>query len=168
MKIAIPLVLMTITVPLAGCDSRQSAGTVGNADPVTVAQQLKGAEQQWARDYAARDVGKLAGHYSADAALANPGAPLMSGSAAITKGITEFVADPNLEIEFASDRVQVARSGELAYTRGHFTMRSTDQKTHQPRTDSGSYLTVWQKQSDGSWKAVEDFSTPGPAAPQAK
>ena len=32
-------------------------------------------------------------------------------------------------------------------------------------TDSGSYLTVYKKQEDGSWKAVEDFvvSDPGSA-----
>jgi hypothetical protein len=29
-------------------------------------------------------------------------------------------------------------------------------------TDSGSYLTVYKKQSDGSWKAVEDFAAPDP------
>ena len=34
-------------------------------------------------------------------------------------------------------------------------------KTKQPKTDTGSYLTVWKKQADGSWKAVEDFVMPG-------
>jgi ketosteroid isomerase-like protein len=31
-------------------------------------------------------------------------------------------------------------------------------------------VTVWKKQEDGSWKAVEDIATPGPAmpAPQAE
>jgi ketosteroid isomerase-like protein len=42
-------------------------------------------------------------------------------------------------------------------------MTTTDKATNKPVDSSGSYLTVWQKQSDGSWKAVEDFVTPGPA-----
>jgi ketosteroid isomerase-like protein len=50
----------------------------------------------------------------------------------------------------------------------------TDKATSKPATSTGSYLTVYQKQDDGSWKAVEDFITPGPApaaaapAPAAK
>ena len=42
-------------------------------------------------------------------------------------------------------------------------MQSTDPSNSQVRTDRGNYLTVWKKQPDGSWKAVEDFVTPGPA-----
>jgi ketosteroid isomerase-like protein len=42
-------------------------------------------------------------------------------------------------------------------------MASTDSATGKPRTEGGNYLTVWQKQKDGSWKAVEDFVTPGAA-----
>jgi len=41
--------------------------------------------------------------------------------------------------------------------------------TSKPVDSTGSYLTVYKKESDGSWKAVEDFITPGPAAaPAAK
>jgi hypothetical protein len=29
-------------------------------------------------------------------------------------------------------------------------------------TDSGSYMTVYKKQSDGSWKAIEDFAAADP------
>ena len=35
--------------------------------------------------------------------------------------------------------------------------------TKQPKTEVGSYLTVYRKAADGSWKAVEDFTSPGPA-----
>jgi ketosteroid isomerase-like protein len=71
---------------------------------------------------------------------------------------------PDLKVQFASDRIQVAASGDLAYTRGHYTMTMTDPATRKPAASGGSYLTVWRKQADGGWKAVEDFVTPGPAA----
>ena len=107
------------------------------------------------------------GHYAEDAALANPGAPLAAASDSRRAAITQFLSDPNLKISFASDRVQVAKSGDIAYTRGHFTMQGTDPATKQPRSDAGNYLTVWKKQADGSWKAVEDFVVPGAPAPAA-
>lgn len=151
--------LLLGVIALAGCDR---AGTGSAAiDTAAIEQQIKGIEAQWNKDYNTRNIDALAGQYSADAAMANPGAALASDSASRREGIIQFVADPNLKIEFASDRVLVAKSGELASSRGHYSMQTTDPATKKPRTDSGSYLTVWQKQADGSWKAVEDFVVPG-------
>jgi ketosteroid isomerase-like protein len=79
--------------------------------------------------------------------------------------LQNLIIDPNLKITFAADRVQVAASGDLAYSRGHYTMQLTDKGTSKPVTSTGSYLTVYKKEADGSWKAVEDFITPGPAEP---
>ena len=120
------------------------------------------------KDFASRDAAVLAGHYSADAAFAIAGSPLAEGTA-VRRVIEQMVTDPNLNVTFESDRVQIAKSGELAYSRGHFTLQSTDPATKKPRAETGSYLTVWQKQANGSWKAVEDFVVPGaPAATAPK
>ncbi len=149
---------------LAGCD--QMGAKDDKVDAPAIEQQLKGIEGQWMADYNARDAERLAEHYAPDGTIANPGAPLAASAVARREMIATMVADPNLRMQFASDRVQVAKSGDFAYSRGHFTMQSTDPETKQARSDSGNYLTVWQKQADGSWKAVEDFITPGaPAAP---
>lgn len=152
-------------VALAGCD--QAPQKAPATDAAAVEKELRGIETQWNTDYNTRNVDAVMAHYAEDAALANPGAPLAAASESRRTAITQFLADPNLKISFESDRVQVAKSGDLAYTRGHFTLQATDPATKQPRTDTGNYLTVWKKQSDGSWKAVEDFITPGAAAPAA-
>ena len=163
MKSSLAAVAMFGALALAGCDAANSDSAP--VDTAAIEQQIKGLETIWNQAYAARDAEALAAMYSADAALANPGMALATDSASRRKDIAQFAADPNLKVDFASDRVQVAKSGELAYSRGHFTMQSSDPATKQPRTDSGSYLTVWQKQADGGWKAVEDFVVPGaPAA----
>jgi ketosteroid isomerase-like protein len=39
----------------------------------------------------------------------------------------------------------------------------TDKATNKPVTSSGTYLTVYKKQADGGFKAVEDAIIPGPA-----
>ena len=153
------LALMLGASALTACDQMRNKDAA--VDTAAVEQQLKGIEGQWMADYNARDAVRLAEHYAPDAALANPGAPLVSDALGRRTAIATMVADPNFRVQFASDRAQVAKSGDLAYTRGHFTMQSTDPATTQQRNDSGSYLTVWQKQADGSWKAVEDFITPG-------
>jgi uncharacterized protein (TIGR02246 family) len=148
-------------IALAGCNGHRHHHDDDEVDTAAIAQQIRASEARWNAAYAARDPSKLAAQYAPDAALANPGAALVSGGDAIRNAVTGYAADKNLKVEFASDRVQVAGSGDLAYSRGHFTMQSTDPATAKPRSDSGSYLTVWQKQPDGQWKAVEDFVTPG-------
>jgi uncharacterized protein (TIGR02246 family) len=152
-------------ISLAGCHGDRHHHDDDEADTAAIAQQIRASETQWNAAYAARDASKLAAQYAPDAALANPGVALVSGGDAIRAAVTGYAADKNLKVEFASDRVQVAESGDLAYSRGHFTMQSSDPATGKPRSDSGSYLTVWQKQPDGQWKAVEDFVTPGAPAP---
>jgi uncharacterized protein (TIGR02246 family) len=133
-------------------------------DTAAITNQLRQAEAKWNQAYAAHDAATLAGAYADDAALANPGAPLVTGLEAIRRETAAFAADPNLKVQFASDRIQVAASGDLAYTRGHYSMTMTDPVSRKPAASGGSYLTVWRRQADGGWKAVEDFVTPGPAA----
>ena len=148
-------------VALSACQQ-----TPEKVDTAKIEAELKQGEAKWNQAYAARDAAALAGAYADDAALANPGAPLVTGIDAIRKETSAFASDPNMRVDFASDRIQVAASGDIAYTRGHYTMTMTDPATKKPATSTGSYLTVWQKQPDDRWKAVEDFVTPGPAAAQ--
>jgi ketosteroid isomerase-like protein len=59
--------------------------------------------------------------------------------------------------------VLVASAGDLATSRGHYTITMTDKATGKPVTSTGTYLTVFKKQADGDFKAVEDMIIPGPA-----
>lgn len=153
--------LALAVVALAGCDGMKREHKEAAADPAAVEQELKTIEGGWEKDYQARDVDKALAHYSNDAAVANPGMALASDEVSRKMAITEFMSDPSMKLTFASDRVGVSQSGELAYTRGHYAIETTDPKTKEAKTETGSYLTVWKKQADGSWKAVEDFVTPG-------
>lgn len=147
------------TMTLASCKPQAA-----KVDTSAIEQQLRDNETRWNAAYAAHDAEALAGAYADDAALANPGSALVTGKAAVRKETAAFASDPALKVEFAADRIQVAASGDLAYTRGHYSLTMTDPETKKPANSTGNYLTVWQKQSDGSWKAVEDFITPGATA----
>lgn len=151
---------------LSGC-GKAAKESNGPAATAAAEKQIRDIETQWNADYAAHNVDALAGHYADDAALANPGAALATDAAALRAGLAQFVADPSLKLTFASDRVLVAKSGELASSRGHYTMQTTDPATKKPKTETGTYLTVWQKQADGGWKAIEDAVIPGPSATAA-
>lgn len=51
----------------------------------------------------------------------------------------------------------VARSGELGYTYGVYSLHSNDKDT----TYYGNYVSIWKKQLDGSWKFVLDSGNEG-------
>jgi uncharacterized protein (TIGR02246 family) len=157
--------LLAATLLAAGCQQAPSGNAAeanASADTAAIADAIRAQEAQWNRDYAARDGAAVAAHYAPDGTLAAPGAPLAVGPDAIRAADRAMLADPAFQLEFAADRVEVAASGDLAYSRGHFTLRTTDPASRRPATIAGSYLTVWQKQADGSWKVVEDMITPGP------
>jgi ketosteroid isomerase-like protein len=149
---------------LAGCHHKGWRGEHHHADTAKIAADIKAQEAQWQQDYAAKNADALAGHYAADAALGSPGAALATDVAGRRKEIEALTSDPNLKLTFASDKVEVARSGDLAYSRGHYSLQMTDAATKQPTTSTGTYVTVWGRQADESWKAVEDYIIPGPAA----
>jgi uncharacterized protein (TIGR02246 family) len=120
---------------------------------------LKDNETQWNADFAAKDADKLVAHYADDAVLMAPGMPANSGKDAIRKTLQEMIADPALSLKFQSSKVEVARSGDVGYTQGSYTMTMTDPNSKQVINDHGNYVTTYRKQADGSWKAVADIAT---------
>ena len=154
---------MNRTMLCAGAAMIVLSGCQGEApvDTAQIEKQLKQSEGKWNNAYARRDAAAIAAMYADDAALATPNANLATGKDAIATSIGAISSDPNFRMEFASDKVQVAASGNLAYTRGRYTLTTTNPSTRAPVVSTGNYLTVWKRQGDGSWRAVEDFAVPG-------
>jgi ketosteroid isomerase-like protein len=99
--------------------------------------------------------------------------PILNGKDAIKTALKELVADPNFSLQFSSTKVEASKAGDLIYTQGTYTMTmSADPKNpkSKPVSDKGKYLTIFQKQADGKFKAIEDIenSDLSPAAPPAK
>ena len=145
---------------LGGCNDSKAGG----ADPDKIKQAIQADEAQWNKDLKAKNNEALAGHYADDAFFVPPGGNPADGSTAIRQFYANASTDPALAVEITGDKVDVAASGDMAYSRGHFTEKYTDQKTGKVMTDSGTYLTVYKKQDDGSWKIVQDFAAADPSS----
>lgn len=162
----IAMFLGTTAVALMAVACNQSADT-HDADVKTI----KTIEIQWNQDYVAKDVDKLVAHYANDAVLMVPEMPAISGKDAIRTSLQQMVADPALKLTFEPTKVDVAKSGDLAYTQGTFSITATDSATKKVVNGHGSYVTVYRKQADGTWKAISDIATsdaPPAAPPSAK
>ena len=114
---------------------------------------------QWQKDFSAKDVEKLASHYSDDVLVVNPGSPVMKGREAGKAAYKEFAADHAFSLTFEVSRVEVAKSGDLAYAQRPYKMTLTNPATKKPLEDKGTYVEVYKKQADGSWKSAVDMGT---------
>jgi uncharacterized protein (TIGR02246 family) len=131
---------------------------------------IQDLEAQWNQDYVGKDAARIASYYADDAVLITPGAPAFVGKDAIQKGLAQFLSDPGMTLRFHPSRVEVAKSGDIGYTEGSYTMTMTDPQTKQVMNDHGNYVTDYRKQPDGSWKAVADIAcseVPPPVPPRA-
>jgi ketosteroid isomerase-like protein len=57
-------------------------------------------------------------------------------------------------------------SGDLAYQRGTFTVAATPKAGGNARHTQGTFLRIYRRQADGSWRMTRDmFNSDQPAAP---
>ena len=144
---------------LAGCNTAPPAPTTPAVDISAEKAKLRDLETAWAAAAAAKDVDKSVANYADDAVLLMPGMPAAKTKDAVRAAWKGMLADPNMKIAFSPDRIEVSASGDLATTQGSYTMTMTNPKTKKPVEDKGSYITVYKKQADGNWKAIEDTTS---------
>lgn len=122
-------------------------------------QAIRDTEAAWAKAFATKVPEKAAAFYADDAASMLPDTPLMTGRKAIIAGMVPELGDPNFSLTFAPTKVDIAQSGDIAYTQGRFRYTTTDPKTKKVVGQWGNYVEVYKKQTDGTWKVEEDIAT---------
>jgi uncharacterized protein (TIGR02246 family) len=147
-----------LAIAVSGCGTK----TAAPADSASIEATIKADEKNWMDQFKNRDLEALAGHYADDAVFVSSAGPAANGSTEIRRFFANGLTDKNFTVTFASDKIDVAASGDLAYSRGHFTEQFTDPKTAKIMTQDGSYLEVFKKQDDGNWKMVADFAVGDP------
>ena len=150
-----------IALTMTGCN--QTPANTHDAD----VKAINDNEAQWNRDYLAKDADLIASHYADDAVLIVPGMAAVTGKEAIRTSMQPMMADPAMTLVFKASKVDVAKSGDLAYSQGSYKLTVTDPATHKAINDHGSYVTTYRKQADGKWKAEVDIVTSDipPASP---
>ena len=159
-----------LVLALAACAQQAPAPPPASPPPDTRAADeatIHAAVKEWSASAAAKDPEKFSSFYADDAVLMLSGAPDPVGSAAIRETIGGMMKDPNFALSFAADKVVAARSGDIAYETGSYSMTMSDAKK-KPSTEKGHYVVVWRKQADGAWKVVVDTPVSDPPETAAK
>ena len=124
---------------------------------------IKEGEVVWVRHWSVRDTERIVAHYAEDASLMLPRTPPANGKEAIRELVKQMVQDAALQLTFEATRVEVAKSGELGFSEGIYSLTLTDAVSKLPSTDKGTYLTIYQK-IYGAWRAARSVYTSSIAA----
>ena len=130
------------------------SGNAGYMHPVE--RILRDIDAQWSTAAAAKDLEQTLAYYSDDAIVLPPNATSGTTKEAIRNIWKDLLASPGLVITWKPARVQLGKSGEMAWVSGVYELKMND-TTGKPINDRGKYLEVWEKQSDGNWKCVADM-----------
>ena len=133
-----------------------------------VEQLLRDLDAKWAKAAATKDVDQTIAFYSDDAIVLPPNAASAVTKDAIRNGWKEMFASPGFVISWQPTRVEVGKSGQMAWVSGTYASTMND-ASGKSIDDRGKYLEVWEKQTDGNWKCAADMwnsnlaaSTPAP------
>jgi ketosteroid isomerase-like protein len=105
-----------------------------------------------------------AGKFGARAAFetaVTPDAKLLSQKEQGPEAVRGLFANIPIEarLTWSPEFADVSASGDLGYTWGYYTM-TIPNAVGAPVKRTGTYVTIWRRQSDGSWKVVLDGGSP--------
>lgn len=84
------------------------------------------------------------------------------GFDAVKSGFKDF--SPTASLTWKPSEAQVSLQGDLGYTWGRYEY-SDRTASGKAVVETGTYVTIWRRQADGSWKVVLDGGQPDPKAP---
>ena len=143
---------------LSGCVALLSftfAGTAAAAD-TKIEQDLRDLDAKWSAAAGAKDIDKTVSYYSEDAIVMPPNAPIAATRETIRSAWKEMLTTPGAAISWKATKVEVAKSGDLAYVSGTYEETMND-ASGKPVKDHGKYVEIFKKQADGTWKVVADI-----------
>ena len=118
---------------------------------------LKEADKKWADVCALKDIERMLDFYDNDGYNIDPQGNVHRGKDELRKLWANEFAKPDYLLTWELKEAYVARYGDIGFTTGSWSMKFTS-KTGKQLNYNGTYVAIWKKQSDGSWKVLVDKS----------
>ncbi len=139
-------VLAVLSVSLAGCAG--GAASLSDADIAAIEE----GSAAFVAATNANDWGGVAALYTEDAVMMGPNGPAVQGRAAIE---AFFAAYPPFS-GFTLNPVEIDGRGDLAFVRGTYSL-TLEIEGMEPTPDTGKYIEIRRRQTDGSWLITADI-----------
>ena len=145
-------IVPTVGVMLAGCQSLSTPTT----DLAREEAAIRAADAHWLAVAQAHDLEQTVSYWTDDVYMMPPGGPALVGKEALRGYVRGAFAIPGFSISWVTDRIWVAKSGDVAYAVGTDTIRMTA-PDGKPVVEHNKAAAVWRKEPDGSWKCAVDI-----------
>jgi len=118
------------------------------------------ADESWAAAAEAGDLDRLFGYWTEDAVIYPPVGPTVEGLDAIRAFVQMVRAQPGFSLTWTPTGAEVAGKADVGYTYGSW-RRTVDGPDGTPTVNDGSYVSIWRKQADGTWRCSVEISQLG-------
>ncbi len=114
-------------------------------------------DQEWAASASQGiDVERIISFWSDDAKIYPPRSPVVEGKQAIREFVIGSLKMPGFSVMWEPVEVVVAPGGDMGYTTGRNRFTIPDGSGNL-LTMRGRYVTVWRRETSGTWKCVIDI-----------
>ena len=153
--------ILTCAAILACAACQKDSAPVKTADTSAETQAIETVEKGQIAAIGQKYLAGATDVYAADAVFIGDDGKSVQGKDAVQGMFKDFLADPALKIDYRPGPKILSSSGDMAYSTASYTETYTDPKTKKPVTVTGTNLSVWRKQADGSWKLAADSNPAG-------
>ncbi|MBE0593988.1 MAG: DUF4440 domain-containing protein [Gemmatimonadales bacterium] len=133
-------------------------GACGTPQPTATVVDLMDADRAFAIATAEQGTAGWVSFFADDGTMFRGGKPVV-GHDAIRALMAPALDNDAYSLTWAPEVGEIAVSGDLGYTRGRWESRSAGQDGA-VSVRTGSYVTIWKKVADGSWKVTLDIGNP--------
>jgi ketosteroid isomerase-like protein len=142
-QIALLLLLLFVTLVAKG----------QSIDTKIEQEELIKADKAWSLAAKTNDMERLWSFWEDDAKIMVSAEMTIKGIDQIKRFTTQARTDPNFEISWEVQGAEVSEKADMGYTFGIGKVQRTT-STGEMISTTKPYLTVWRKQSDGTWKCT--------------
>ena len=111
---------------------------------------------KWSHAAESKDLNTFVSFYADDASTLPFNASIAQGKEQIRQLWSQLMSKPGFGLSFTPTKVEVSKSGDMAYEIGTFNLKLNDSQGNATST-LGKYVVVWRKQLNHEWKAVADI-----------
>ena len=164
MRTFVTIALVALVVATVDCNFGSSSSSTASSTPSASSPEgnaLMQVSRDWAKAAEARDVERTLSYWSDDAMTLEPDRPAIAGKAALRNLVQSGFKDPKFTITWEPEQAVISQAGDIGYLIEHNRITFAD-TTGKVRTVFGKGVTIWKKDSNGTWKCVVDIFNNSP------
>ena len=116
---------------------------------------LQQADKSWSEACASKSVIGMLDFYDSEAYLIDLHGNVYRGKDELRKLWTNEFSNPDYSLTWQLNEANVAQAGDIGYTSGSWDLTFTSKDGKQIKYH-GTYVAIWKKQTDGTWKVLVD------------